>query len=143
NISPVAIYSSADREALHVRMADEAFEIGPPPARESYLDIGRVIEAARQSGAEAIHPGYGFLSENPSFAEACADAGIVFIGPPAAAMRAMGNKVEARRLMSAAGVPVVPGTDVLQGEAEALAAAGHIGFPVILKAAAGGGGKGM
>ena len=143
NISPVAIYSTADREALHVRMADEALEIGPPPARESYLDIDSVIRAAQRSGAEAIHPGYGFLSENPAFAEACEQAGIVFIGPPASAMRAMGNKVEARRLMASAGVPVVPGTDFLPGEDEAVAAARKIGFPVMIKAAAGGGGKGM
>jgi len=143
NISPVAIYSTADREALHVRMADEAHEVGPPPARESYLNIEGVVAAALRSGADAIHPGYGFLSENPVFAEACEQAGIVFIGPPVAAMRAMGNKVEARRLMSASGVPVVPGTDFLQTEEEAVAGAVTIGFPVILKAAAGGGGKGM
>jgi len=143
-ISPVAVYSSADREALHVRLADEAYEIGPPPARESYLRIEAVLEAARRARAEAIHPGYGFLSENPEFATACARAGFVFVGPPAGAMRAMGNKVEARRIMSEAGVPVVPGTDVLEGgDEEASRLAARVGYPLMIKAAAGGGGKGM
>jgi acetyl-CoA carboxylase biotin carboxylase subunit len=141
-IAAVAVYSEADRAALHVRMADEAWPIGPAPARESYLDIERVIRAAKRSGAEAIHPGYGFLSENPEFADACARAGIVFIGPPASAMRAMGSKPAARALMSAAGVPVVPGAQ--PGTIDELrAAAERVGYPVMLKAASGGGGKGM
>ena len=143
-ISPVAIYSMADREALHVRLADEAYEVGAPQARDSYLRVEAVVEAARRSGAEAVHPGYGFLAENPEFAEACEAAGIVFIGPPARAMRAMGNKVEARRIMSEAAVPVVSGTGILpEGEHEAARLAREVGYPVILKAAAGGGGKGM
>src|SRR2546426_2173373 len=143
-ISPVAIYSTADREALHVRLADEAYEVGAPQARDSYLRVEAVVEAARRSGAEAVHPGYGFLAENPDFAEACEAAGIVFIGPPARAMRAMGNKVEARRIMSEAAVPVVSGTGILpEGEDEAARLAREVGYPVILKAAAGGGGKGM
>ena len=141
-IAAVAVYSEADRAALHVRMADEAWPIGPAPARESYLDMNRVLDAARKSGAEAIHPGYGFLSENPEFADACTRAGIVFIGPPASAMRAMGSKPAARALMSAAGVPVVPGAQ--PGTIDELrAAAERVGYPVMLKAASGGGGKGM
>jgi 3-methylcrotonyl-CoA carboxylase alpha subunit len=108
-IATVAVYSEADAGALHVAMADEAILIGPPPARESYLDIARIIDAAKRSGAQAIHPGYGFLSENADFAAACEAAGIVFIGPPAAAMRAMGSKAEAKSLMAKAGVPLVPG----------------------------------
>jgi len=141
-IAAVAVYSEADRAALHVRMADEAWPIGPAPARESYLDMDRVLDAARRSGAEAIHPGYGFLSENPEFADACTRAGIVFIGPPASAMRAMGSKPAARALMSAAGVPVVPGAQ--PGTIDELrAAAERVGYPVMLKAASGGGGKGM
>ena len=141
-IAAVAVYSEADRAALHVRMADEAWPIGPAPARESYLDMNRVLDAARKSGAEAIHPGYGFLSENPEFADACTRAGIVFIGPPASAMRAMGSKPAARALMSAAGVPVVPGAQ--PGTIDELReAAERVGYPVMLKAASGGGGKGM
>ncbi|MDP3279074.1 MAG: acetyl-CoA carboxylase biotin carboxylase subunit [Deltaproteobacteria bacterium] len=141
-IRAVAIYSEADRAALHVRMADEAYCIGPAPARESYLDIERVLAAAKRSGAEAIHPGYGFLSENPAFAEACERAGIVFIGPPASAMHAMGSKPAARTKMAAAGVPIVPGVE--SGSIEELAvAAERVGYPVMLKAASGGGGKGM
>ncbi len=143
-ISPVAVYSEADRESLHVRLADRAVLIGPPAARESYLKIDRIIEAAKQTGARAIHPGYGFLSENAEFAEACAKAGIVFIGPPAAAIRAMGNKVGARTLMQAAGVPVTPGTGTLpEDPAESGRLAQAVGFPIMIKAAAGGGGKGM
>ncbi len=140
----VAVYSEADRTALHVRLADEAYCIGPSPARESYLNIDAILAAAKESGAEAIHPGYGFLSENAAFAERVAAGGIVFIGPPAAAIRAMGDKAEAKRLMEAAGVPVVPG---YQGEdqsgARLAAEAERIGFPLLIKAAAGGGGRGM
>ncbi len=143
-IRTVAVYSDADREALHVRYAHEAILIGPPPSTESYLRIDRVIEAARRTGAEAIHPGYGFLAENPALPRACAEAGIVFIGPPAAAMEAMGDKVQARKLMTQAKVPVVPGTPPLTADvAEVAALAEQIGYPVLLKAAAGGGGKGM
>ncbi len=137
----VAVYSDADRDALHVAEADEAYRLGPAPVAESYLQGERIIEIARAAGALAIHPGYGFLSENPAFAEACEAAGIVFIGPPAAAIRAMGLKDEAKRLMEQAGVPVVPGW---HGEDRDLAArAAAIGWPVLIKARAGGGGKGM
>ncbi len=140
----VAVYSDADRTALHVRVADEAYRIGPPPARESYLDIDAIVAAAKASGAEAIHPGYGFLSENAEFAERVAAVGIVFIGPPAAAIRAMGDKAEAKRLMDAAGVPVVPGyQDEDQADARLDAEAERIGYPLLIKAAAGGGGRGM
>lgn len=143
-VRSVAIYSEADRSALHVMHADEAYLCGPPPSSESYLNIDRVIEIARASGAEAVHPGYGFLSENPAFAMACEKAGIVFIGPPPEAMRIMGNKVSARRRMVLRGVPVIPGTgEPVEKVADALAEAEPMGFPVILKAAAGGGGKGM
>ena len=143
-IATVAVYSEADAGALHVAMADEAQLIGPPPARESYLKGDAIIEAAQETGAEAIHPGYGFLSENAEFAEACAKAGIVFVGPPASAMRAMGSKAAAKALMQEAGVPVVPGyhgDD--QDPANLLAEAKMIGFPVLIKASAGGGGRGM
>jgi acetyl-CoA carboxylase biotin carboxylase subunit len=146
-ISPVAVYSEADREALHVRCADRALCIGPPPARASYLDIGKIIDAARQLGADAIHPGYGFLSENEAFARACADAGVAFIGPPPHAIREMGDKRVARSRMQEAGVPLVPGAHggaggFPDGES-ALREARSLGLPVMLKAAAGGGGKGM
>jgi 3-methylcrotonyl-CoA carboxylase alpha subunit len=143
-IRTVAVFSEADAKALHVEMADEAVAIGPPPARESYLRIDRIIAAAKATGAEAIHPGYGFLSENPLFAEACAEAGIVFVGPPASAMRAMGSKAEAKRLMQEAGVPLVPGYHG-EDQSDALLAteAGKIGYPVLIKASAGGGGRGM
>jgi acetyl-CoA carboxylase, biotin carboxylase subunit len=143
-IGTVAVYSEADRDAPHVREADHGVLLGPAPARESYLDIERLLHAARASGADAVHPGYGFLSENWRFAEACARAGLTFIGPSAEAIRAMGDKTEARRLMAAAGVPTVPGSPgpvADAAEAEALATA--IGFPLILKAAGGGGGIGM
>ncbi len=144
DIRTVAVYSEVDRTAPHVRYAHEAYSIGPAPASESYLSIEKILDVARRSGAQAIHPGYGFLAENAGFAEACAAAGVVFIGPPAAAMRAMGDKVEARRRMIDAGVPVVPGTDAFAGDsARAVDAAREIGFPVMVKAAAGGGGKGM
>ncbi len=140
----VAVFSDADAGALHVAMADTAIRLGPAPARESYLDIARVIAAARATGADAIHPGYGFLSENADFAEACAAAGIAFVGPPPSAIRAMGSKAAAKALMEQAGVPLVPGyhgDD--QSDATLRAAAARIGFPVLIKASAGGGGKGM
>ncbi|HEX4825958.1 MAG TPA: acetyl-CoA carboxylase biotin carboxylase subunit [Candidatus Polarisedimenticolaceae bacterium] len=142
-IRTVAVYSEADRDAQHVRFAHEAYPIGPPPSTESYLRIDRILDAAKQSGAEAIHPGYGFLSENPAFARACRDAGVVFVGPPPEAMEAMGDKVRARNLMMTAGVPVVPGTPPLESAEHAVAEARRIGFPVLLKASAGGGGRGM
>jgi|HubBroStandDraft_4_1064222.scaffolds.fasta_scaffold06350_8 acetyl-CoA carboxylase biotin carboxylase subunit len=141
-IASVAVYSEADRAALHVRMADEAYPIGPAPAAESYLVVDRIVDTAKKAGCDAIHPGYGFLSENPVLPEACERAGVVFIGPPARAMRAMGSKTAAREKMSAAGVPIVPGARCETTE-EAVAAAKTIGFPVMLKAASGGGGKGM
>jgi len=139
----VAVYSEADRGALHVRLADEAVEIGPASTKESYLNLERIMGAAREMGADAIHPGYGFLSENPLLAEACTDARITFIGPPAESMLAMGDKVRARQRMQQAGVPVVPGSDAISDEAQALAAAREIGFPILVKASAGGGGIGM
>ena len=143
-IATVAVYSTADAHARHVDLADEAWPIGPPPARQSYLAIDKIIAAAQRSGAQAIHPGYGFLSENATFAEACAAAGLVFIGPPPAAIRAMGSKSAAKALMERAGVPLVPG---YHGDAQDLptltAAASQIGYPVLIKASAGGGGKGM
>ena len=143
-IRTATVYSDADRDALHVEMADEAWRLGPAPALQSYLDVERVIAAATASGADAVHPGYGFLSENPDFIEACAAAGIVFVGPPAAAVRAMGRKDAAKRLMEAAGVPVVPGYHGEEQDDDALLAhARRIGFPVLVKAVAGGGGKGM
>jgi acetyl-CoA carboxylase biotin carboxylase subunit len=143
-VRAVAVYSDADARAPHVRAADEAVHIGPAPSAESYLRGDRIIEAARQTGAEAIHPGYGFLSEREWFARAVRDAGLVFIGPPAEAIAAMGSKTAARQLAIRAGVPVVPGTtEALRDEADARAVAERFGFPVLLKAAAGGGGKGM
>jgi len=143
-IKTVAVFSEADRAALHVRCADEAYEIGPPPSNRSYLVQETILDVAREAGVDAIHPGYGFLSENTAFAEACTDTNIVFIGPPAAAMRDMGDKTVARRLMKEAGVPTVPGTiDAVDNGEEALETAREIGYPVLIKAAAGGGGKGM
>jgi 3-methylcrotonyl-CoA carboxylase alpha subunit len=140
----VAVYSEADRDALHVAEADEAVLLGPARARDSYLNIARVIEAARQSGAEAVHPGYGFLSENAEFAQACLDAGLVFVGPTAAMMTAMGSKSGSKALMEKAGVPLVPGYHgEAQDEAVLATAADKIGFPVLVKASAGGGGRGM
>src|SRR5213079_2952898 len=140
----VAVYSDADAGALHVAQADEAHRIGPAPARDSYLKIDAILDAAKRSGADAIHPGYGFLSENADFAEACAAAGIVFIGPPAEAIRAMGSKAAAKALMQAHGVPVVPGYHGEAQDAASLAAeAERIGYPVLIKASAGGGGRGM
>jgi acetyl-CoA carboxylase biotin carboxylase subunit len=138
----VAVYSEADRGALHVRMADEAVFIGPAAASESYLRIEKIIAAAKQTGADCIHPGYGFLSENAAFVDACDEAGITFVGPPASAMRAMGSKTAAREVMGAAGVPIVPGAYATTVD-EATAAAERIGYPIMLKAASGGGGKGM
>jgi acetyl-CoA carboxylase biotin carboxylase subunit len=143
-VRTVAIYSDADARAPHVRAADEALNIGPAPSAESYLRGDRIIEAAKRSGAEAIHPGYGFLSEREWFARAVRDAGLVFIGPPAEAIAAMGSKTAARQLAIKAGVPIVPGTtESLRDEAEARVVAERFGYPVLLKAAAGGGGKGM
>ena len=140
----VAVYSDADRLAPHVRDADAAVPIGPPPSTESYLDIKKLVAAAQSTGCQAVHPGYGFLSERAAFAEACVDAGLVFVGPPASAIRAMGDKTEARRRMQAAGVPVVPGTTApLRDAVEAKKEARRLGYPALLKAAAGGGGKGM
>ncbi|HUR36467.1 MAG TPA: acetyl-CoA carboxylase biotin carboxylase subunit [Terriglobales bacterium] len=142
-IASVAVYSDVDRSALHVRKADEAYAIGPAAARESYLNIEKIIAVAKRSGADAIHPGYGFLSENAAFAQACETAGIKFIGPTAAAMNIMGSKTSARRAMEAAGVPFVPGSSRGLTLAEAQKVAADVGYPVMLKAAAGGGGKGM
>ncbi|MCG3175053.1 MAG: Biotin carboxylase [Myxococcota bacterium] len=143
-IRSVAVFSSVDRNALFVRMADEAVHIGPAPSRESYLNTGKILDAAKKTGAEAIHPGYGFLSENPGFSDAVKAAGLVFIGPPAKSMIAMGEKTRARQIMHAAGVPVVPGTlEPCRDFDEARREAERIGFPLMLKAAAGGGGKGM
>jgi 3-methylcrotonyl-CoA carboxylase alpha subunit len=143
-IRALAVYSEADRHAAHVRAADEAYCIGPAPARESYLDIARIVATAVAHGAEAIHPGYGFLSENADFAAACAEAGIIFIGPPPEAMRLMGSKTAAKRAVTAAGVPTVPGYAGEQQDARTMQReAARIGYPVMLKAAAGGGGKGM
>ena len=143
-VKAVAVYSEADRESLHVRFADEDVCIGPPPPRESYLNIPRLIAAAEVTGAEAVHPGYGFLAENAEFSEICSRSGIVFIGPTPEQIRAMGNKATARRTMSEHGVPVVPGTpDEIKDPRQARTAAEKIGFPIMIKASAGGGGKGM
>jgi acetyl-CoA carboxylase, biotin carboxylase subunit len=143
-IQTVAVYSEADRESLHVRFADDDVCIGPPPARDSYLNIPRLIAAAEITGADAIHPGYGFLAENAEFAETCAASNIHFIGPTPEQIRQMGDKATARRTMMDVGVPIVPGTPgPVEDSDEALTFARKIGFPVIIKAAAGGGGKGM
>src|SRR5437879_7430609 len=143
----VAVYSDCDRHALHVRLADEACWIGPDQASESYLRVDKLIDAARTSGADALHPGYGFLAENPEFAEACMRAGITFIGPSADAMATMGSKIGAREAAIRAGVPVVPGSEQPFGpDADAAAlreAAATIGYPLLVKAVVGGGGKGM
>lgn len=142
-IASVAVHSEADRSAAHVLLADEAVEIGPAPSSQSYLVIERIMEAARTTGAQAIHPGYGFLSENQVFARACARSGIVFIGPPPEAMAAMGEKVPARERMRQSGVPIVPGSGALDDIESAVSAAAGVGYPVLIKASAGGGGIGM
>jgi len=143
-ITAVAVYSDADRAAMHVLKADEAYWIGPAAAAESYLNIERIIEVAKRSGADAVHPGYGFLSENPRFARACGNAGVKFIGPSPESMELMGSKTRARQGMEKAGVPFVPGTSRgIESLAEAQKVASRLGYPVMLKAAAGGGGKGM
>ena len=146
-LSPVAVYSACDRTALHVRLADEAYAIGPGPPRESYLCIDRIIDVAKQAGADAVHPGYGFLAENEDFAAAARDAGVIFIGPTPDAIATMGSKTAARTAATRAGVPVVPGADAPLGadasDAEMAAIAAAIGYPVLVKAVAGGGGKGM
>ncbi|HHY56759.1 MAG TPA: acetyl-CoA carboxylase biotin carboxylase subunit [Chloroflexi bacterium] len=142
-IATVAVFSEADRTALHVRYANEAYPIGPAPSRESYLRIDKIIDVARKSGADAIHPGYGFLSERAEFAAACRDAGITFIGPSPEAIAAMGDKITARQSVRKRGVPLVPGTEKGLRDEELVAAAKEIGFPIMIKAAAGGGGKGM
>jgi acetyl-CoA carboxylase, biotin carboxylase subunit len=143
-IASAAVFSGVDRAALHVLMADEAYSIGAPPATESYLNINKIVETAKRCGADAIHPGYGFLSENAKFAQSCAGAGIKFIGPSAASMEMMGSKTRARQEMEKAGVPFVPGTSrAVESVLQAQDAAAKIGYPVMLKAAAGGGGKGM
>jgi acetyl-CoA carboxylase biotin carboxylase subunit len=142
-IEAVAVYSTADEHAMHVRLADRAVRIGPAPASQSYLSIPAIIAAATTTGCEAVHPGYGFLSENDDFVRACEESDLVFIGPPADVMARMGDKVQAKAEMRAAGVPLVPGTDGTTTMQEALAAADELGYPVLLKAAAGGGGRGM
>ena len=143
-IKTVAVYSDADRDALHVDLADEAVPIGPAPAAQSYLDIHKIINAAKSTGAEAIHPGYGFLSENPAFARALKEAGIVFVGPNIKAIEAMGDKIESKKLAAKAKVSTVPGhLGVIKDAKEATKIADEIGYPVMIKASAGGGGKGM
>ncbi|MBP1691853.1 MAG: acetyl-CoA carboxylase, biotin carboxylase, partial [Bacteroidetes bacterium] len=140
----VAVYSDADRLMPHVRSADEAYRLGPPPSRESYLLMDRILEVAQAAHVDAIHPGYGFLSENAQFADKVTASGFRWVGPPASAIRAMGDKTAARTLMTRAGVPTVPGTDgPVSDTQEALRSSAQIGFPVLIKAAAGGGGKGM
>src|SRR5262245_40281253 len=143
-IRTVAVYSEADRDALHVEMADEAVAIGPPPAAQSYLDAGRILAACTKTGAEAVHPGYGFLSERAEFAQAGAEPGLVFVGPNPAAIAAMGDKIASKRAAAAAGVSTVPGhLGVVADAGEAVRIAAEIGYPVMIKASAGGGGKGM
>ncbi len=142
-ITPVAVYSEADRSSIHVRMADEAYLIGPAPAVESYLNQEKIIQAAKSGRAEAIHPGYGFLSENAEFIEKVISAGLIFIGPPVKAMRLSGNKLDARRIAEKNGIPTIPGTESTSSIEDAKRSAAKIGYPVVIKAAAGGGGKGM
>ena len=144
DIESIAVYSEADRESLHVKYADYAYAIGPAPSTQSYLVIDRIIDVCKKSGAEAVHPGYGFLAENARFAQRCKDEGIVFIGPSPEVIDQMGDKVKARQIMKAAGVPVVPGSDgILTSEEEVLQTMEGIGYPCMLKAVAGGGGKGL
>jgi acetyl-CoA carboxylase biotin carboxylase subunit len=143
DVEAVAVYSTADADALHVKLADDAVRIGPPPASESYLRIPSVIAAANTSGCDAVHPGYGFLSENPAFVQACEENDLVFIGPPAEVMARMGDKANAKAEMRAAGVPLVPGSEGGATLVEAQEQAAELGFPILLKASAGGGGKGM
>src|ERR1700675_1813598 len=143
-IETVAVYSEADRDALHVEMADKAIPIGPPPAAQSYLVIEKIVAACKESGAEAVHPGYGFLSERAAFAEALAQAGIVFIGPNPKAIAAMGDKIESKKAAAKAKVSTVPGhLGVIEDDKQAVKIANEIGYPVMIKASAGGGGKGM
>ena len=142
-ISAVAVYSEADRNSLHVRHADEAYLIGPPPAQQSYLNGERIIETAKKAGADAVHPGYGFLAENADFAQACVDAGLVWVGPAPHLIRSLGDKVQARNLMKEAGIPVVPGSEEVTSKGTAASAATGIGYPIMIKATAGGGGRGM
>ncbi|KKK32995.1 acetyl-CoA carboxylase [Salinicoccus sediminis] len=143
-LGSVAVYSTADRDSLHVTMADEAICIGPPKSSDSYLDIDRMLQAAEVSDADAIHPGYGFLSETPGFAQRCEEAGIIFVGPDSAIMKKMGDKAEARRTVKAAGIPVIPGSEgVVESIDEVKEVAEAIGFPIVIKAVSGGGGKGM
>src|SRR3984957_18619211 len=143
-ITSVAVYSDADRAALHVRLAEEAYPVGPAPSRESYLRIDKIMEVARNAKCDALHPGYGFLAENPELARACAAAGITFIGPSPEAMERLGSKTAARQLAARAGVPMVPGvTEPIENLEDAARIAQELGYPVLLKAVAGGGGKGM
>ena len=142
-VEAVAVYSTADRDAAHVALADQAVCIGPPAATESYLGISNVVAAAETTGCEAVHPGYGFLAENADFVRACEDNGLVFIGPPADVVEQLGDKVRAKEAMRAAGVPLVPGSEGAADLADLRSAATEAGFPVLLKASAGGGGKGM
>ena len=142
-ILTVAVYSEADREALHVSLADESICIGPAQAKDSYLNMTAILSAAIVTGAEAIHPGYGLLSENPKFAALCQECNLVFIGPDASILSLMGDKGQARKTMRDAGVPVIPGSDVMETLEEALAAADTIGYPLLIKARSGGGGRGI
>src|SRR5919106_262354 len=143
-VTSIAVYSDPDREALHTTVADEAYHVGPAPAAESYLNIGRLIEVARRSGAEAVHPGYGFLAESAPFARAVEEAGLTWVGPHPEAMEAMGSKVESRRIMGKAGVPITPGTEDPVESADAVFGfAAEYGYPVAVKASAGGGGGGV
>ncbi|MCJ7578219.1 MAG: ATP-grasp domain-containing protein, partial [candidate division Zixibacteria bacterium] len=143
-IKTVAVFSEIDRKALHVRFADEAYPIGPAPSAQSYLDMEKIIEKAKESGAEAIHPGYGFLAENPVFVKMVESEGLIFIGPPSSAVELLGDKIAARKTMKNAGVPIVPGTEVeIASEEQAISIAEKIGFPILIKAVGGGGGKGM
>jgi len=143
-IATVAVYSDADKNALHVKMADEAVHIGPAPANQSYIVVDKVLEAVRQTGADAVHPGYGFLSENSNFAEALAEQGVAFIGPPVGAIEKMGDKITSKKIAQEAGVSTVPGhMGLIRDADEAIGIATEIGYPVMIKASAGGGGKGM